>query len=601
MSDGSDVNRVKLLLKNTQGLLGASSTPSQIQLLVSFLEEKTSDMPWTERLEYFYALINDLRAQHAINQDVAAAVGRRFVPGATAAKGPDADRGIVPYPAPDRAPARLPLAAPGMLAQQNWLLSCQMLLMQQQSQRACFQTMLANNNNNNNNICNQALRSVWAGAATRGVGAEFAIPPAFDTKDVNKDTSSIAVKTVKNNEWVPIKGAPVIPLNEKQNISGGRITVALAGIPVTMAGIPVALDGPDNEADVVECVGNWLLDKTDYSRQKEGSRIYGCKCKGSAKVKAMHMPVGWLLMSNRGGTHCMVKVGKTDPLDPVKLQMLNEIVEADWSIHHSTACTELSRRCGSDFGPSSGSKYFRQVRQVRTRVKYLKSKRSKSLAKVGTLKDSVCLTQSKRQDGFQEGEQPHFSQQAPTPKPFGPSSQVLDLEIVELANASMPPPESPKDLGKMKEEYSEELRERDECHHQEREKLEVETTVTDPSRRERRHLFHHARTSKHFGPSSQVLDLEIVVEPAIAWQSPRGRGRSADSKPRKCLSGNPNPAESPVPVHPNSLVCKRSSHRSYLHGSGSRSAVKPPVAKKPRIVIESTGSDSDSVISSNNL
>jgi hypothetical protein len=120
-------------------------------------------------------------------------------------------------------------------------------------------------------------------------------------------------------------------------------------------------------------------------------------------------------------------------------------------------------------------------------------------------------------------------------------------------------------------------------------KVELETTVPDASRRERRYFSHQGPTPKNVGPSSQVLDLEIF-EPVIAWQSPKGRGRSADSEPRKRPSGNLNPAESPV--HHNYLVSKRSSDRSSLHGS--RSVVKPPAAKKPRIVIESTGSDSDS-------
>jgi hypothetical protein len=290
-----------------------------------------------------------------------------------------------------------------------------------------------------------------------------------------------------------------------------------------------------------------------------------------------------------------------------------------------------------------------------------------------SLEDSLKVELEKTTSpGASRPERRIFSHQAPTPKPFGPSSQVLDLEIVELAIASMPPPESLKDMKEKQSCTMEATRGKPQSSEKEPKDSEGNGRATAPNRRlhsspkdvpaasaKRPNGRSRSADSKHQQrPGGNPLDDSIVHRTAFAsnrasrsslspqLQSPKGRDRSADSKPRKRPSENPNPTESPVrpnsspskrsssrlslqgqspigrgrpadskprkrkrpsgnlkgvesPVHPNSSVSKRSSRRSSLQGS--RGAVKPPTAKKARIVIESTGSDSDTVFSSNNL
>lgn len=212
-----------------------------------------------------------------------------------------------------------------------------------------------------------------------------------------------------------------------------------------------------------------------------------------------------------------------------------------------------------------------------------------------------------------------FSHSESVQKPFGHSSQVLEVEVAELAIASkvLPPktlPESPKVLKQLSPRIEASSAGKDP---RRSDVNEIATAPEGPRRsssknppaasarsRNGRHL---SADSKQPQCSSGTPTASFDYRSAFAansasrslsqqWQSPSiGRDRSADSKQRK------RPGVKLIPgaslTNPSSATSSRAGQRTPPRGR--ESVGKPRAAKKARIVIDSPGSDSDYTVFSN--
>jgi hypothetical protein len=192
-----------------------------------------------------------------------------------------------------------------------------------------------------------------------------------------------------------------------------------------------------------------------------------------------------------------------------------------------------------------------------------------------------------------------FFHRAPTQKPFGHSSQVLEVEEAEPAIASKALPESPKVL----KEQARTVEER-RC----RSDSEDNETATAPKRRRRSspkdppngrdRSAYSKQLQRSVGTPVASFDYRSVLAANSAGRSLSvGRDRSADSKKRK------RPAVKLIPgaslTHPSSAAASRAGHSTPPRGRESEA--KSRAAKKARIVIDSPESDSDTVFSNNEV
>jgi hypothetical protein len=242
-------------------------------------------------------------------------------------------------------------------------------------------------------------------------------------------------------------------------------------------------------------------------------------------------------------------------------------------------------------------------------------------SKIAAMKESLhsvgdTLKADLETDADLPGRRP-LAHSAPIQKPFGHSSQVLEVEVVEPVIASKALPESPKVIKKQSShtKASSARKEPKECDDNENAaapKRHRSSSPKGPPVASARSRKSHDRSadSKQNQRSSGTPAASFDYRSAFAansasrslsqqWQSPSpvGRDRSPDSKRRKRSGVKLIPGASIT--NPSSAASSGVSHRTPLRRR--ESVVKPLGAKKGRIVIDSPGSDSDTVFSNNSV
>jgi myosin heavy subunit len=206
---------------------------------------------------------------------------------------------------------------------------------------------------------------------------------------------------------------------------------------------------------------------------------------------------------------------------------------------------------------------------------------------------------------------------APIQKPFGHSSQVLEVEVVEPVIASKALPESPKVMKKQsnRTKASSARKEPKECDDNKNATASKRRRSSSPkappvASAQGRNGNNRPADSRQLQRSRGTPAASFDYRSAFAansasrslsqqWQSPSpvGRDRSPDSKRRKRSGVKLIPGASIT--NPSSAASSGVSHRTPLRRR--ESVVKPLGAKKGRIVIDSPGSDSDTVFSNNSV